>query len=120
MSSEGISRPIPRSERSIKIKTARKIHAAHRQKKNLDGLYELLAPRRTLGKVSSTTCTIKEPSRPEVRVRKSDLAKFGTRQEWDTKLGQYIERGTKKVQEKVLEQKIILPKKYLLRKDLWS
>ena len=33
MWSEGISRPIPRSERSVQVKIARKLHAAQRQKK---------------------------------------------------------------------------------------
>ena len=35
---EGISRPISQSERRVQVKIARKKHAAHRQKKNLDGL----------------------------------------------------------------------------------
>ena len=37
---EGISRPIPRSERCNQVKIAKKIHAARRQKKNLDRHYE--------------------------------------------------------------------------------
>ena len=35
--SEGISRSIPCSERSIQVKLARKLHENQRQKKNLDG-----------------------------------------------------------------------------------
>ena len=89
---EGISRPIPRSERSMQVKIARKLHAAQRQKKNLDGLDEVLAPRSTVGKASPITIVIKEPNRPEVRVRNSDIAKFGTRNETDTELGQYFDR----------------------------
>ena len=100
MWSESISRPIPGSERSSQVKTAKKIHAAHRQKKELDGLYDLLAPGRTVGKVGPTKSIIKEPNRPEARVRNSHLTKFGTRQEWDTELGQYIDTRSKKVQEK--------------------
>ena len=42
--SEVVSRAIPCSERSIQVKLARKIHDSQRQKKNLDGLYEVLAP----------------------------------------------------------------------------
>ena len=38
MLSQGISRPITRSERCIQVKIARKIHYAICQKRNLDGL----------------------------------------------------------------------------------
>ena len=40
----GIWRPIPRSERSIQMKVARKIHSADQQNKNIDRLYEILPP----------------------------------------------------------------------------
>ena len=96
--SEGISRSIPCSERSIQVKLARKLHENQRQKKNLDGLYEVLAPGSRVCKVSPTTSVIKEPNRQEVRVRNSDIANFGTRAEWDTDLSQYIERRPKKKQ----------------------
>ena len=66
--SEGVSRPIPCSERSIQVKLARKIYESQRQKKNIDGLYEVLAPGSTVCKVSPTTSVIKEPNRQEVRV----------------------------------------------------
>ena len=79
--SEGISRPIPCSERSVQVKLARKLHENQRQKKNLDGLYEVLAPGSTVCKVSPRTSVIEEPNRQEVRVRNSDIAKFGTRAE---------------------------------------
>ena len=49
---EGISRPIPRIERSVQVGRARKIHATQRQEKNLDGLYEVLAPGSKFGKIS--------------------------------------------------------------------
>ena len=42
--SDGVSRPIPCSERSIQVKLARNLHESQRQKKNHDGLYEVLAP----------------------------------------------------------------------------
>ena len=74
--SEGISRPILFFERSIQFKIARKIHAAHRKKNNLDNLYEVLAPWSTVGKASQTTSVIKEPNSPEVRFRNSDIAKY--------------------------------------------
>ena len=52
--------------------------------------------------------------------RNSDFAKFGTRNERDTELGQYIERRPKKVHEKNFEQKTVNHRKDLLRKDLGS
>ena len=61
--SEGISRSIPCSERTIQVKRARKLHENQRQNKNLDGLYEVLAPGSTVCKVSPTTSVIKEPNR---------------------------------------------------------
>ena len=115
MRSEGNTRPIPRSERSKQLKIARKIHAAQRQKKDLDRLYEVLVPGSTVLKISPTTRVKKETNRPEVRVRNSDIAKFGTRNERDTELGLYIESRPKKLQEKSVEQKIINHKKDLLR-----
>ena len=114
---EGVFRSIPCSERSIQVKLARKLHENQRQKKNLDGLYEVLAPGSTVCKVSLTTSVIKEPNRQEVRVRNSDIAKFGTRAERDTDLTQYIERRPKKINEKTIEQKIYKHKRDLIRKN---
>ena len=48
----GFLRLIPRGDRSIHVKIARTIHEAHRQKKNLDGLYKVLAPGSRVGKFS--------------------------------------------------------------------
>ena len=98
--SEGIFRPIPCSERSLQVKLARKIQESQRQKKNLDGFYEVLAPRSPVCKVSPTTSVLKEPNRQEVRVRNSDIAKFGTRAEQDTKFTQLRERRPKKIYKK--------------------
>ena len=112
-----IHRAIPCSERSVQVKLARKIHENQRQKKNLDGLYEVLAPGSTVCKISPTTSVIKEPSKPEVRVRNSDITKFGTRAERETTLAQYIERRPKKLNEKTLEQKIQQHKRDLFRKN---
>ena len=67
----------------------------------------------------STTSVIKEPDRPEVRVKSSDIAKCGSRNERDTALEQYIERRPKKAQ-KILEQKIANHRKDLLKKDMGS
>ena len=74
--SAGIPQPIPRTERSVQAKIARKVHAARGQKNKLDGLYEVLAPRSTVGKVIPTTSEIEEPNKPEKRVCNSDIAKY--------------------------------------------
>ena len=55
--SEGLVRPIPRSERSVQVKIARRIHANQRLK---DDFYEVLAPGSTIGKINPTTNVIKE------------------------------------------------------------
>ena len=113
MWSEGISTPIPRSERGIQMKKS--------QKFNLDGFYEVMATGSTVGKVSPTTSFIKEPKRPKVRVRNSVIAKFGTIHERDTELCHYIDRRPKKIHDKkTLEQKINNQKKDLSRKDVGS
>ena len=117
LNSEGVSRPIPCSERSVQVKLARKLHESQRQKKNRDGLYEVLAPGSTVCKVSPTTGVIKEPHKQEVRVRNSDIAKFGTRAERDTDLAQNIERRPKKITEQTIEHKIYKHKRDLIRKN---
>ena len=88
------------------MKLARKIFENQRQKKNLDGLYEVLAPGNTVCNTSPTTSVIKEPNRQELRVQNSDIAKFGAKAERDTDLGLDIERRPKKDYEKAIEQKI--------------
>ena len=70
-----------------------------------------------LFKISPTTSVIKEPNRQEVRVQISDIAKFGTKAERDTDLGQYIERISKKNYEKLIEQKIKEHRRGLVRKN---
>ena len=68
MWSEGISRPIPRTEISVNVEIARKIHANRLQKRNPDGLFEVLAPGSTVGEVSPTTSVIKEPINPKLEL----------------------------------------------------
>ena len=75
------TRPIPIKDRAVEINLERKIHGKRRSKKNLEGLYEVLAPGANILKVSPTTSTIKEPGKPVVTVRNSDIAKFGTQLE---------------------------------------
>ena len=113
--SEWVGRPNPCSERSIQVKLARNVHDSQRQKKNLDGLYEVPAPGSTVCKVSPTTSVIKEPNRQEVRVRNSDIAKFGTKAERDLGLGRYIERRPKKTYKKTVEQQIVKHRRDLVR-----
>ena len=117
--SEGISWPISRNERSIQIKIVQKILAVYRQKKNLDGFYEVLAPGAWLDNQSNHQCH-KGAKKSEVCVHDSDIGKFGTKHEYDMDLGQYIDRRPKKIHEKTLEQKIDNHKKDLLRLNLGS
>ena len=82
----GPCRPVPITERALQLKLVRKIYGKRRSKKNLEGLYEVLAPGSNIVKVSPTTSTIKEPGKPMVTVRNSGIAKFGTIQERQTAL----------------------------------
>ena len=59
--------------------------------KNLEGFYEVLAPGSHILKVSPSTSTIKEPGKPVVTVRNSDIAKFGTQLERQTPLKAYAD-----------------------------
>ena len=72
-----LNNTIPRSEKSLEIKLARKV--SKRSKRYLRGLWETLAPGSMVVRTSDTTTIIKEPGVPEVSVRNSDIAKFGTR-----------------------------------------
>ena len=84
MWSAGISRPIPWNTRSVQAKIARRIHASKRPKRDLNRLYEALAPGSTVGKLSPTTSVMKEPNKPEVIVRNLHFTKFGTKYGCDT------------------------------------
>ena len=57
-------RPIPLEERAVELNVAQKIHGKRRSKKNLEGLFEVLALGSHILKVSPTTSTIKEPGKP--------------------------------------------------------
>ena len=85
-------RPIPLKERAVELKLARKTHGKRRSKKNLEELYEVLAPGSHILKVSPTTSTITEPEKPEVIVRNSDIAEFETQLEQQTPLKVYADR----------------------------
>ena len=64
-----LNNPIPRSEKSLDLKLARKV--TKRSKRDLHGSWETLAPGSRVVRTSHTTTVIKEPGVPEVRVRNS-------------------------------------------------
>ena len=98
-----LNNPIPRTEKSLDLKLARKV--TKRSKRDLRGLWETLAPGSTVLRTSDTTKVIKEPGVPEVCVRNSDIAKFGTRAERNTDLWEYAKRRPLPY-EKTTEEKI--------------
>ena len=90
-------------ERAVELNLARKIHGKERSKKNLEGLYEIVAP---ILKVSPTTSTIKEPGKPIVTVRNSYIAKFSTQLERQTPLKAYADLRGPRSSEKSVEELI--------------
>ena len=100
-------RPLPLKEHAVQLNIARKKHLHKRSKKNLDGLYELLAPGSVVQKTDQYTSVIREPGKIEVTVRNSDIAKFGTREERKTKMTDYINRRGPRTHEKTTEAKIL-------------
>ena len=99
-------RPIPLKERVVELNLARKIHGKKRSKKNLEGLYEVLAPGSHILKVSPATSSIKEPGKPIVTVRNSDIAKFGKQLERQTPLKAYADRRAPRSSGKSVEKLI--------------
>ena len=87
-----VCRTIPLSKRAVQLKWAQEIQGKRRSKKNPEGLYEFLAPGPNILKMSPTNLTIKDPGKPMVIVRNSDIAKFGTLQERQTQLEVYADR----------------------------
>ena len=83
---KGQGRPVLRKEESTQLSLAKKRPAHKRAKKDLQGLYELLAPGSIVVKGDNDTCSKKKPGKPQVTVLKTDVAKFGTRGEKDTPL----------------------------------
>ena len=108
-----LNNPIPRSEKSLDLKLARKV--TKRSKRDLRGLWETLAPGSTVVRTSDTTTVFKEPGVPEVRVLNSDIAKFGTRAERNTDLWQNAQRRPLPY-EKAKEEKISHHTKELKKK----
>ena len=102
----GACRPIAITEKAVKLKLARKIHGKGRSKKNLEGLYVVLAPGSHISKVSRTTSTIKEDGKPIVTERNSNIAKFGTLQERQTPLKVHADRRGPRSYEKLVDEQI--------------
>ena len=102
----GACRAVPLKERAVQLILARKIHGKRRSKKNLKGLYEVLAPGSNFLKRSLTTSAIKEPGKPVVTVRNSEIGKFGTLQERQTPLKVYADRRGPRIGENLVEEHI--------------
>ena len=100
-------RPLPLKEHAVQLKITRTKHLHKRSKKNLDGLYEVLAPGSVVQKTEQYTSVLRDPGIVEVTVRNSDIAKFGTREERKTKLTEYINRRGPRTHEKTTEAKIL-------------
>ena len=98
-----LNNPIPRSEKQLDLKIAQKV--TKRSKRDLRGLWETMAPGSTVEIPSDTTTVIKELGVPEVRVRNSEIAKFGTRAERHTDIWQYAQQRPLPY-EKTIEDKI--------------
>ena len=101
----GSCRPIILTERAVHVKLARKIYRKRRSKKNLEGLYEVLAPDSNIIKESPTVST-KKPGKATVTVRNSDIAKFGTLQERQTPLKFCADRRWPCTSENLIDEKI--------------
>ena len=117
---EGISKTISRTGRSNQVKIASKIDASNRKQKNFYGMFQVLAPGSTVGKVSPTTSVIKGPNNLEVRVRNANIAKHGTKHERDKELVHEQSEGHTKIKEKTLGQKILNHEKEFFRENLGS
>ena len=87
-----LTNPIPSTEKSLNVKLAQKLPNKKRAKRQLAGLYEVLKPGSFVTKSSPTTKIINEWGRSPVKVRDSDLAKFGTKAERSTNLWAYAQR----------------------------
>ena len=79
----------------IDAKTDQRKPKSKRYKKSLDGLYEVLAPGSSVIKSNDHTSKFKEPSKKELTITNSDIAKFGTKAERQTDLNGNAERRPK-------------------------
>ena len=102
----GACKPIPLRKRAVQLKLARKILGKRRSKKNLEGLYEVLAPGSNTLIVRPTTSTRKEPGKLIVTVRNSDRAKLRILQERQTPQKVYTDRCGPQTFEKLVDEQI--------------
>ena len=70
----GIGLPVLRTEASLALKLAKRKTEKGRSKKNLIGLYEVLAQGSSVIKTDDHTSIIMEPGKKEVNVQNSDLS----------------------------------------------
>ena len=96
--------PIPRTEKSLSVKLARKLPNKKRAKRQLAGLYEVLKKGSFVTKSSPTTTIINEPGLSPVKVRDSDLAKFGTKAERSTNLWMYAQRRPRRMNRRLKQR----------------
>ena len=89
------------------MNTAPKRHPNKRSKKNLDGLYEVLAPGSVVLKTDKHKSVICEPGKLDVTICNRDIAKFDTQDKRKTKLSDYINRRGPRTFDKPTEAKIL-------------
>ena len=119
--SRGIPHPdvgqsVPRTEASLEVKLAKNRQRTKRSKKNLYGLYDVLAPSSSMVKTDTFASVIKESGKIDVTIRNSDLAKFGTKTERQTELQVYANRRPKTPTGKTTEDLISHHAKELKKK----
>ena len=91
----GIGLLVPRTEASLALKLAKKKPKKGPSKKNLIGLYEVLAQGSSVIKTDDHTSIIKEPGKKELNIQNSDLANTGNNAEKQSELKDYAERRPK-------------------------
>ena len=111
------TRPIPVKEQAVELILAQKIHGKRLSKKNLERLYEVLAPGSQILKISPTTSTNKEPGKPKVTFRNSNIAKFGTQLVRQIPLKAYADCIGPRSGEKLVEELIQSHVKEFTRKQ---
>ena len=77
-----------------------------RTKRSLDGLNDVLAPGSSVWKQKNDDSIIREPGKPDVRVKDSHLSKFGTKEEFDTDLAEFARRREVVPTGKTTEEKL--------------
>ena len=81
----------PVNPSSTRIKFARKNSNVKSRRKSLEGLHETIPAGASIIKTSDSTVTIRVPGRPDTDIHKADLAKFGTPEQRNTPLEQFIQ-----------------------------